>query len=151
MFMDLVRLADQRETERLGLAIAGRLGVGDTVCLFGPLGAGKSTLARALIRALTDPDEEVPSPTFTLVQTYTSAAFDIGHFDLYRLSSSDEVAELGLDEALESGAAVIEWPERLGDGLPADRLEIHLGPGESEGARIARLQGFGAWIGRDRF
>src|SRR5580658_1404999 len=101
MFMDLVRLADQQETERLGLAIGGRLGVGDTVCLFGPLGAGKSTLARALIRALTHPDEEVPSPTFTLVQTYSSGEFEVAHFDLYRLSSPDEVAELGLDEALE--------------------------------------------------
>jgi tRNA threonylcarbamoyladenosine biosynthesis protein TsaE len=151
MGMQLLTLDDERQTEGLGGLVAGRLALGDAVCLFGPLGAGKSTLARALIRALTHADEEVPSPTFTLVQTYRGKAFEIAHFDLYRLSRPEEAFELGLDDALGSGAVVIEWPERLGGDLPADRLEIHLAAGQEASARIARLQGYGAWIGRDRF
>src|SRR4051812_3536554 len=98
-----MRLADSDATARLGQTIALVLRPGDAVCLYGPLGAGKSTLARGLIRALTSPDEEVPSPTFTLVQTYDGAAFAISHFDLYRLDGLDEIAELGLDEALDDG------------------------------------------------
>ena len=149
--MTELALPDQQATERLGRAVAGRLRAGEAVCLYGPLGAGKSTLARALVRALTDEAEEVPSPTFTLVQTYEGPAFPIAHFDLYRLKSAEEAYEVGLDEALEVGAAVIEWPERLGQALPPDRLAIHLAPGESEGARTARTEGFGVWSGRDRF
>ena len=149
--MTELALPDQEATERLGRTVAGRLRAGEAVCLYGPLGAGKSTLARALIRALTDEAEEVPSPTFTLVQTYEGPIFPVAHFDLYRLKSAEEAYELGLDEALEIGAVVIEWPERLGQALPPDRLAIHLAPGESEGARTARTQGFGAWSGRDRF
>lgn len=144
-------LPDQAATERLGRAIADRLGAGEAVLLYGPLGAGKSTLARALIRRLTNEAEEVPSPTFTLVQTYEGAAFPVAHFDLYRVKGEEELTEIGLDEALSEGAAVIEWPERLGDALPTDRVAIHLAPGESEGARTARIEGFGRWSGRDRF
>jgi tRNA threonylcarbamoyladenosine biosynthesis protein TsaE len=147
--MPSLPLSDQTATERLGRSVAARLGLGEAVCLYGPLGAGKSTLARALVRALAGKDEEVPSPTFTLVQTYDGPHFPLAHFDLYRLKSPDEAYEIGLDEALESGAVVIEWPERLGDALPIDRLDIRLEPGEQEGARIAYLQGFGAWTGRD--
>lgn len=149
--MPILTLADQEATERLGRAIAVRLGAGEAVCLFGPLGAGKSTLARALVRALTNEDEEVPSPTFTLVQTYEGPDFPIAHFDLYRLKSPDEAYEIGLDEALDAGAALIEWPERLEGALPTDRLDIHLEPGQSEGSRTARIEGFGAWRGRDGF
>jgi tRNA threonylcarbamoyladenosine biosynthesis protein TsaE len=149
--MTELALPDQDATERLGRTVAGRLRAGEAVCLYGPLGAGKSTLARALVRALTDEAEEVPSPTFTLVQTYEGPAFPIAHFDLYRLKSAEEAYEIGLDDALEVGAAVIEWPERLGQALPPDRLAIHLAPGESEGARTARTEGFGVWSGRDRF
>ena len=122
-----------------GGEIAALLAPGDAVCLWGPLGAGKSTLARGLIRALTSPDEEVPSPTFTLVQLYAGRDFPIAHFDLYRLKSADEAYELGLDEALDLGVAVIEWPERLGDALPPSRLDIELtlpSPGEAEGRRL---------------
>jgi tRNA threonylcarbamoyladenosine biosynthesis protein TsaE len=119
---------------------------GDAVCLSGPLGAGKSTLARALIRALTRPDEDVPSPTFTLVQFYDGADLKIAHFDLYRLTSPQEAYEIGLDEALEDGAAVIEWPERLEGALPADRLDVEI---SLDGAgRRARLTFHGAWEGR---
>jgi tRNA threonylcarbamoyladenosine biosynthesis protein TsaE len=140
-------LAAEADTARLGAAIAGRLKFGDAVCLTGPLGAGKSTLARALVRALTTPDEEVPSPTFTLVQFYEGDRLKVAHFDLYRLSDPDEAYEIGLDEALEDGAAIIEWPERLEGRLPADRLDIEI---TIDGdMRRARLTPHGAWKGRE--
>jgi tRNA threonylcarbamoyladenosine biosynthesis protein TsaE len=116
------------------------------VCLSGPLGAGKSTLARALIRALTKPAEDVPSPTFTLVQFYVGQGLKIAHFDLYRLTDPDEAYEIGLDEALDDGAAVIEWPERLDGRLPPDRLDVEISL-EGSGRR-ARLTPHGAWEGR---
>ena len=145
--MDDIRLAGPEETARLGAAIAAALRPGHAVLLFGPLGAGKSTLARGLVRALTTLDEEVPSPTFTLVQSYDGATFPIAHFDLYRLKHASEVIELGLDEALDTGAAIIEWPERLEGDLPPDRLEVRLLQ-DGEGRR-ATLTWFGSWTGRD--
>jgi len=141
-------LADEAATARLGAAVAALLQPGEAVCLTGPLGAGKSTLARALVRALTTPDEEVPSPTFTLVQFYEGERLNIAHFDLYRLSDPDEAYEIGLDEALDGGAAVIEWPERLAGRLPPDRLDIELSLGEDVGGRGVRLAPHGAWEGR---
>lgn len=139
-------LGDEAATARLGAAVGAALAAGEAVCLAGPLGAGKSTLARGLIRARTSPDEEVPSPTFTLIQTYEAEGLAIAHLDLYRLASPDEAYEIGLDEALAEGAALIEWPERLEGRLPPDRLDIDLAfDGES---RRARLTGHGAWEGR---
>lgn len=136
-------LADEVATTALGAALAGQIRAGEAICLNGPLGAGKSTLARAMVRALTRPDEEVPSPTFTLIQTYDGPDFPIAHFDLYRLSDPDEAYEIGLDEALEDGVAIIEWPERLEGRLPADRLDIDI---TLEGeARRARLTPCGSW------
>jgi tRNA threonylcarbamoyladenosine biosynthesis protein TsaE len=131
---------------RLGSVVARALRPGDAVCLWGPLGAGKSTLARALIRALTTPTEEVPSPTFTLVQTYETADFPLAHFDLYRLGGADEAYEIGVEEALDEGAALIEWPERLEGRLPTDRLDIVIAF-EKDG-RTARLTPHGAWSDR---
>lgn len=145
--MSTLHLADEAATQTLGRHLAASLRPGDAICLTGPLGAGKSTLARALIRALTAPDEEVPSPTFTLVQFYETPAFPLAHFDLYRLTDPDEAYEIGLDEALDDGAAVIEWPERLDGRLPPDRLDIELALAEG-GARRARLTPHGAWEGR---
>ena len=144
------RLADEDATARLGRAVARTLGRHEAVCLKGVLGAGKTTLARALIRERTAALEDVPSPTFTLVQFYEGKGLKLAHFDLYRLTRADEAYELGLDEALEDGAAVIEWPERLGRRLPRDRLDIELtivgeAPRES---RLARLNPHGAWEGR---
>jgi tRNA threonylcarbamoyladenosine biosynthesis protein TsaE len=139
-------LPDEAATEALGAAVAAWLRAGEAVCLFGPLGAGKTTLARGLIRALTGPDEDVPSPTFTLVQFYAGEGLQLAHFDLYRLERPDEAYEIGLDEALEDGAALIEWPERLEGRLPPDRLDIVLAhDGE---ARRASLTGHGTWEGR---
>jgi tRNA threonylcarbamoyladenosine biosynthesis protein TsaE len=140
------KLTSAEAVERLGAAMAPCLRTGEALCLFGPLGAGKSTLARGLIRALTHPDEDVPSPTFTLVQTYGTAGLTIAHFDLYRLKSPDEVFEIGLEEALETGAVVIEWPERLEGDLPRDRLEVRLS--HDGDARAVVLTGEGAWAGR---
>lgn len=143
-------LADESATERLGEAVAAHLGRGEAVCLSGPLGAGKSTLARALIRAWVGrADEDVPSPTFTLVQTYEGGPFPIAHFDLYRLKRPEEAFELGLDEALDEGAALIEWPERLNGAQPADRLAIDFAITDA-GARRVRLTGHGAWADHDR-
>lgn len=143
-----MRLADEAATARLGQAIATALRPGEAVCLWGPLGAGKSTLARALVRALTTPDEDVPSPTFTLVQFYEGPRLSVAHFDLYRLSDPDEAYEIGLDEALDAGAAVIEWPQRLEGALPPDRLDVEIELTEDAGERTARLTPHGAWEGR---
>ena len=143
-------LADEAATARLGQAIAQALRPGEAVCLSGPLGAGKSTLARALVRALTTPDEDVPSPTFTLVQFYEGARLKVAHFDLYRLTSPDEAYEIGLDEALDEGAAVIEWPQRLEGALPRDRLDVEIALSEDDAeGRTARLTRHGAWEGRE--
>jgi tRNA threonylcarbamoyladenosine biosynthesis protein TsaE len=144
------RLPDEAATARLGRALARTLGRHEAICLKGVLGAGKTTLARALIRARTNAGEEVPSPTFTLVQFYDGKGLTLAHFDLYRIERAEEANEIGLDEALEDGAAVIEWPERLGRRLPRDRLDIELTivgepPLES---RLARLSPHGAWEGR---
>jgi tRNA threonylcarbamoyladenosine biosynthesis protein TsaE len=141
------RFAAPEDLEGFGARIAAMLEEGEAVCLFGPLGAGKSTLARGLVRALAGRRTEVPSPTFTLMQTYETPAFPLAHFDLYRLKSAEEAFEAGLDEALDVGAAVVEWSERLGDALPADRLEIRLDIDLSPAGegRMARWRGFGRW------
>jgi tRNA threonylcarbamoyladenosine biosynthesis protein TsaE len=141
-------LADEAATARLGEAVAKVLQRGDVVCLSGPLGAGKSTLARALIRALTSPDEDVPSPTFTLVQFYEGPRLKVAHFDLYRLTDPDEAYEIGLDEALDEGAALIEWPERLEGRLQGDRLDIEIALADEANGRRVRLVPHGAWEGR---
>lgn len=141
-----IPLADAEATARLGAAFAPLMGQGEALLLYGPLGMGKSTLARGLIRALTRPDEDVPSPTFTLVQFYDSEP-PVAHFDLYRLTRPEEAVEIGLDEALDTGFAVIEWPERLGEDpaawLGPDQLIVTLS--EDGDGRVATVSGAGAW------
>jgi tRNA threonylcarbamoyladenosine biosynthesis protein TsaE len=113
------------------------------VTLDGDLGAGKTTLARGFIRALAGAEEEVPSPTFTLVQTYETAKGTVWHFDFYRLRTPDEAWELGIEEAFAGGISLVEWPGRIGTLLPKERLDVTL---EMAGeGRRARLSG---WEGR---
>ena len=112
-------LADEVATESLGATLAARLKPRDVVGLKGDLGAGKTTLARAIIRAAAaDPDLIVPSPTFTLVEVYETPRGQYWHFDLYRLETPEQVYELGWEEALAEGIVLLEWPERLGRLLP---------------------------------
>ena len=119
-------LDDAAATERLGEDLARALRRGDVLALSGEIGAGKSTLARALIRAMADDAElEVPSPTFTLVQAYATR-IPVSHFDLYRLTDPGEARELGLDEAMETGICLIEWPERAGALLPDSAITLTL-------------------------
>ena len=146
-----ISLPDQSATERLARAVAALLQPGDVLALAGELGAGKTCFARAAINALPGPDgaavdaEEVPSPTFTLVQLYERAPATIWHFDLFRLEAPDEALELGLEEALAGGISMIEWPARLGSLLPRDRLELTFEYAERPEARLARIVPQGSW------
>lgn len=130
-------------TAALGARIAAALRPGDAVLLSGPLGAGKSALARAVLRELArDPALEVPSPTFTLVQTYDMpGGMTAWHFDLYRLGGPDGLPELGWEEARE-GVALVEWPDRLGPHAPAGALRVALDFAPGEDARRATLSGW---------
>ena len=126
-----------------GARLSRALRAGDTVALSGGLGAGKTTLARGLVQSVL-PHEIVPSPTYTLVQTYELTDFTLWHCDLYRLEHHDEAYELGLMDALGEDVCLLEWPDRLGPLLPKDVLEIDIGF-EGEG-RVVTLTG---WEGRD--
>ncbi|MBY0563918.1 MAG: tRNA (adenosine(37)-N6)-threonylcarbamoyltransferase complex ATPase subunit type 1 TsaE [Hyphomonadaceae bacterium] len=139
-----IALPDAAATEALGRSIGERLRPGDVVCLFGDLGAGKTTLARGAIGAWTGrDDEEAPSPTYTLVQTYDGARGQLWHVDLYRLKAPEDAWELGLDQAFVTAACLVEWPERLGAFLPCDRLDLALSMAEE--GRTAKLTAHGAW------
>ncbi len=141
-FEQTLALADLAATDALGARIAAGLRVGDAVALEGDLGAGKTTLARAILVAL-GVTEDVPSPTFTLVQEYETARLPVRHYDLYRIENPSEMEELGLDEALDEGAALIEWPERAIAWLPVDRLHVALRL--TDGARRAKITGPARW------
>lgn len=135
---------DLTDFENLARVIGPQLRTGDVVYLKGDLGSGKTTFARALIQGLMGRHTAVPSPTFTLVQTYEAPHIDIVHYDLYRLETVDDCLELGFDEALSSGALLIEWPERLGRiSLSPKTLTIHfsLDPVNPE-RRCVRFEGF---------
>jgi len=132
-------LPAEADTAALGEALASVLRAGDCVLLAGQVGAGKSSLARALIRARLGREEEVPSPSFTLVQVYDANEVEIWHTDLYRLTHPDQVWELGLDDAFDRAITLVEWPDRLGRHLPPDALWIGL---ETAGeGRLARVSG----------
>lgn len=146
-----VVLANEQATRRLAMDLATILRPGDLITLSGDLGAGKTAFARALIRLLAGDDRlEVPSPTFMLVQSYALPRFPVVHGDLYRLSEPRELVELGLDEAAEGAAVLIEWPDRVADILPNDRLDIAFGLAPRLGLnyRHARVTGFGAFAPR---
>jgi tRNA threonylcarbamoyl adenosine modification protein YjeE len=146
-----VALPDEHATARLAIDIANSLEPGDLVTLSGDLGAGKTAFARALIRYLAgDPAVEVPSPTFTLMQIYDLPRFPLVHADLYRLSGSAELAELGLDDLPEGCVVLLEWPDRAAGWLPADRLDVALtlAPKLKLEFRHARVTGYGSLGGR---
>jgi tRNA threonylcarbamoyladenosine biosynthesis protein TsaE len=138
------------ETARIAGAVAHAARPGDVLALAGDLGSGKTAFARGFIRALTTPDEEVPSPTFTLVQTYAAGDRTLYHFDLYRIEEPEEAWELGIEEAFAGGITLIEWPERLGRLLPADRLDIRfdMPPGAPATERRNAFAAGPGWRGR---
>ncbi len=141
----MLTLPDEAATQALAARVAACARPGDAVLLEGPLGAGKSTFARAFLRAASgDPALEVPSPTFTLAQGYDLPVGSAHHFDLWRLDGPRSLAELGWEEARE-GIVLVEWPDRLGDLRPVDALTVALAPAGAEQARVATLSG---WPGR---
>jgi tRNA threonylcarbamoyladenosine biosynthesis protein TsaE len=148
---DLI-LPNPASTERLAAIVAAEARPGDAILLSGDLGAGKTHFARAFINALSDAVEEVPSPTFTLVQSYAASAsgapVEISHFDLYRLKSSEETIELGIEEAFAEGISLVEWPDRLGAMTPKRHLALHLEIAADGATRRASLQGTADWEAR---
>jgi tRNA threonylcarbamoyladenosine biosynthesis protein TsaE len=134
-----LELADEAATAALAAALARRARPGDVIALAGPLGSGKTAFARAFIRALA-PGEEVPSPTFTLVQTYETNLGSIWHFDAYRLADPEDTVELGIDEALSDGIVLVEWPEKIAGMLPEQRIEVALSAGPTATSRVAELR-----------
>lgn len=128
-------LSDADETADFAVRLGVSLGAGDVILLSGDVGAGKTHFARALIQSRLAVSEDVPSPTFTLVQTYEAESIEIWHADLYRLTSTQEVEELGLIEAFETAICLIEWPDRLGPLAPANALSLTFDPGATEDAR----------------
>jgi len=137
-------LPDLDATAALAGRIAARLQPGDAVALWGDLGAGKTSLAREILRAL-GVTEDVPSPTFTLVQTYETPRLAVAHYDLYRLKRPRELDELGFREALEDGASLVEWPERAPEYLPDETLHLRLSL-EGETRRV-KITGPDRWAG----
>jgi len=146
--MIVLQLRDERATAALAARVAAEARRGDVIALKGDLGIGKTSFARAFIRSRSGRDEEVPSPTFTLVQVYEPPGIPVWHFDLYRLRHPEEVWELGIEEAWAEAVTLIEWPERLGPLLPARRLEIALLPGAAPQARRAALDPGPDWAPR---
>ena len=136
-------LAAESMTRTLADQIAGLAKPGDLIALWGDLGSGKTTFARGFINNLTG-ETEVPSPTFSLVQTYDAPDFVIWHFDLYRIDQPRDVLELGFDDALNDDVVLVEWPERLGELLPDDRLDMRFRQ-VAAGGRFVRLEGHGSW------
>lgn len=143
-FRGALALPDLAATQSLGAAIAARLTRGDAVALWGDMGAGKTTLARAILAAL-GVTGDVPSPTFTIVQGYDTPRLTVSHYDLYRIKHARELDELGWDDALDTGAVLVEWPERAPERLPAEALHVRLAL-DGDG-RLARLTGPARWQG----
>ncbi len=143
-----IDLPDEAATAAVARSLAGPARPGDVFALSGALGTGKTVFARAFIRARGGASEEVPSPTFTLVQVYDLPGGTVYHFDLFRIADAGEVFELGMEEAFAGGISLIEWPQGLDGILPADRVDVALFFARTPEARRVRLTGFGA--GRKR-
>jgi tRNA threonylcarbamoyl adenosine modification protein YjeE len=135
--MAIIQTDSEAETAALAKKMAAEAKSGDIFLLEGPLGAGKSVFARGFIRALTDKDTDVPSPTFTLVQIYETNMAPLYHFDLYRLNDPEEIYEIGWEEAIAGGIVLVEWPERLGPYLPRKTHRIRIETLDGESRRIA--------------
>ena len=146
--MPVFELPDEAATAALAARIATLARPGDVIALKGELGAGKTSFARAFIRARAGRDEVVPSPTFTLAQPYDFPDVTIWHFDCYRLRDAEEAWELGIEDAFRDGISLIEWPERLGHLLPSRRLEITLLPGAAPDTRRAIADPGPGWAAR---
>ncbi len=127
-------LPTEQDTIAIGKKLAHLARKGDVFALYGTLGMGKSVLARAFVQELCG-NGEVPSPTFTLLQTYEAPDFDIYHFDLYRLKSPDEIFEIGVEDALYSGVSLIEWPDKMSPYLPRDIFKLEIVP-QSNGRKL---------------
>ena len=141
-----IELPDEAATKALAVSLAVLTNSGEQLALKGDLGTGKTVFARAFVRALCGSDTEVPSPTFTLVQTYDAKdGRELFHFDLYRLENSDEALELDIDDAFAAGISLIEWPERLGSLLPRNHLGLALSYGEAESQRRAVITAGDNW------
>ena len=132
-------IVNQAGMEALARTLASMAKPRDVILLYGDLGMGKTVFSRAFVQSLTSPDEDVPSPTFTLVQLYDTDKGTIWHFDLYRLKQPDEVYELGFEEALSDGISLIEWPERAERLYPRNRLEIRITAGDTPDERRVAL------------
>jgi tRNA threonylcarbamoyladenosine biosynthesis protein TsaE len=145
--MITIELPDAAATAALAARLAELAHPGDVIALQGELGAGKTHFARAFIRARGG-DEAVPSPTFTLVQTYDLSGGTVWHFDLYRLRRAEEAWELGIEDAFRDGVSLIEWPERLGELLPRQRLLVALDFATAPDTRRATLSGGDDWRAR---
>ena len=151
--MIVIDLADESATAMLAARVARLSAHRDVIALRGDLGTGKTAFARAFISAHCNRQEEVPSPTFTLVQIYEPEFAEtpaVWHFDLYRLRSAEEAWELGMEEAFNDGISLIEWPERLGPLLPSRRLQITLEFGNRPDTRRVTLDPGAGWEARLR-
>jgi len=135
-----IHLADAEATANLASILAQNVQSGDTVLLLGEVGAGKTHFARSFIKSLLTVDEDVPSPTFTLVQTYDTVIGEVWHSDLYRLSAEQEIEELGLFDAMIEAVCLIEWPDRLGSYTPTDALHIELTASSTLDSRVLIAQ-----------
>ena len=144
-----IEIQTEEHTREIARKLAHISQPGDVIALYGDLGVGKSCFARAFIRALTSEDEEVPSPTFTLVQMYDTDETTLFHFDMYRLEKPDDCLEIGVEEAFADGICLIEWPDKIGNYLPWDALKLEIGHGQTgETSRFMQIEPPQQWQAR---
>ena len=134
-----VVLTSEAEMDAFAQRYAAEAVPGMVITLSGDLGMGKSTFARAFIRALCGAETDVPSPTFTLVQRYDGPDFPVFHCDLYRLERAEDILELGLEEGFDAGVTLVEWPEIASEFLPNTRIELSISHGEGERGRVVEV------------